>query len=123
TQSLERLTNDRYRDADPDWSPDGSTIVFASDRAAGGHAGSTNLYLYDTATRSIRNLTRGDWKDQSPRWSRAGDRIAFTSDRSGTYDLYVTDISGTGSRMTEMSGGAFDPEWLPDDSGLVFAGY
>ena len=31
---LERLTDDRYQDIDPSFSPDGNRLVFASDRTA-----------------------------------------------------------------------------------------
>ena len=123
TQKLHRLTNDNYHDADPDWSPDGKSIVFASDRTTSGGAGKTNLFLIDPATGAIRYLTFGAWKDQTPRWSNKGDRIAFTSDRSGYYDIYVVDAAGRGSKVTQLTGGAFDPEWLPDDTGLFFAGF
>src|SRR5690606_4623962 len=77
----------------------------------------------DVAGGAIRPLTHGRWNDQAPRWSHDGARIAFTSDRSGVFDLYAIDQRGDGRRLTELTGGAFDPEWLPDDSGLVFAGY
>ncbi len=123
TQLLRRVTSDRYRDSDPDWSPDGKSVVFASDRTSTGSSGHTNLFLLDVATDSIRHLTNGAWRDQAPRWSNRGERVAFTSDRSGNHDLYIVDPAGTGHRVTELTGGAFDVEWLPGDDGLVFAGY
>src|SRR5690606_20497373 len=52
-----------------------------------------------------------------------GSRILFSSDRGGIYDLYAVDAAGDGRRLTAMTGGAFDPEWLPDGSGFVFAGF
>jgi hypothetical protein len=123
TQRRSALTDDPYRDRDPDWSPDGATIVFASDRTPYGVDGFTNLYVVDVASGALRPLTRGRWNDQGARWSRAGDRIAFSSDRAGVFDLYEVDARGDGRRLTGLTGGAFDPEWLPGDRGLVFAGF
>ncbi|HEY0670639.1 MAG TPA: hypothetical protein VGD27_00165 [Longimicrobiales bacterium] len=122
-QQRTALTSDRFRDEDPDWSPDGSHIVFASDRTTFGRDGFTNLFLLDVASKQFRYLTYGKWHDQDPRWSNNGDRIAFSSDRSGSYDLYAVDRSGQGNRLTTLTGGAFDPEWLPDDRSLVFGGF
>lgn len=123
TQQRTGLTADKYGDHDPDWSPDGTTIVFSSDRARFGNEGFTNLFAVDPATQVVHALTYGRWHDQQPRWSHQGDRIAFSSDRDGTYDLYAIDRDGRGQRLTSLTGGAFDPEWLPDDRGLVFAGF
>ncbi|HEY0809715.1 MAG TPA: hypothetical protein VGD49_06110, partial [Longimicrobiales bacterium] len=123
TQQRVALTSDRYRDEDPDWSSDGKTIVFASDRTSFGRDGYTNLFLIDVDQRQPRYLTYGGWHDQDPRWSNDGTRVVFSSDRSGTYDLYAVHSDGKGQRLTAMTGGAFDPDWLPDDRGIVFAGF
>ena len=123
TQKRVALTHDHYREEDPDWSPDGKEIVFASDRTDFGVEGYTNLYIADVATSQMRPLTRGKWNDQDPRWSPDGSHVVFSSDRSGSSDLYETDRTGSGRRLTTLTGGAFDPEWLPDGSGVVFAGF
>ena len=49
--------------------------------------------------------------------------MSFTSDRTGIYDIYLVDVEGHGGRLTNFSGAAFDSDWLPDGSGLVFSGY
>jgi hypothetical protein len=76
---LDRLTTDRYQDLDPSISPDGRTVVFASDRRRSGPR-APNLFLLDLATGAVRHLTYGDWRDETPRWSAATGRIWFASD-------------------------------------------
>ena len=123
TQQLQRLTEDRYRDEDPEFSPDGRHVVFASDRTTFGPGGSTNLVLLDLESGAMRYLTWGDWIDRSPRWSPDGAWIAFSSDRGGSSDLYVVDTDGNGRRITALTGGAFDPGWSPDGRSIAFAGF
>jgi len=122
---LERLTSDRYEDVDPTISPDGRTVVFASDRTPFGPEGAHNLFALDLASGAIRYLTYGNWRDETPRWGgEAGDRIYFTSDRDGTFQVYSIDAGGTGRRETSTLNGAFDPQWVSGPyGGLLFGAY
>ena len=123
TDQRRALTHDHYRDQDPDWSPDGATVVFASDRTEYGRQGYTNLVAVDMDSGAMRFLTYGPWHDQQARWSPDGSRLVFTSDRGRTYDLYEINARGDGRRVTNLTGGAFDADWLPDGRGFVFTGF
>ena len=112
TDRLDRLTNDRYLETAPRWSPTGEAIVFASDRTPFGPEGARNLYLLDVGSRRIQPLTFGRWVDRDPDWSPDGSRILFASDRSGTLDLYVVDRQGTGFRASTYSAGTMHPRWV-----------
>ncbi|HKC47573.1 MAG TPA: hypothetical protein VKB63_08230 [Gemmatimonadales bacterium] len=119
---LERLTSDRYQDIDPSVSPDGQTVVFASDRTPFGAQGAKNLFLLDLATGAVRYLTYGNWQDETPRWAPSG-RIWFTSDRDGSLQIYSVDAAGSGRRETAALGGAFDPQFVDSTAGYVFGGF
>ncbi len=112
TDRLDRLTNDRYLETAPRWSPTGESIVFASDRTPFGPEGARNLYLLDVGSRRIQPLTFGRWVDRDPDWSPDGARILFASDRSGTLDLYVVDRQGTGFRASTYTAGTMHPRWV-----------
>ena len=120
---LERLTHDRYQDVDPSVSPDGRTVVFSSDRTAFGVSGARNLFTLDLASGTIAYLTYGDWRDTGPRWDRATGEIWFSSDREGSPQVYEVNATGAGRRVTDVLGGAFDPQFVSRDSTVVFGGF
>jgi dipeptidyl aminopeptidase/acylaminoacyl peptidase len=68
-----------WNDTDPQWSPDGSTIAFVSDRT--GHAfdesRNTDVFVIDSAGGPIRKISDHPEEDYSPRWSPDGRQIAF----------------------------------------------
>ena len=125
TDRLDRLTDDRYLESTPRWSPAGNEIVFASDRTPFGPEGARNLYLLDTADRSIRPLTFGRWVDRDPDWSPDGSRVVFASDRAGTLDLYVIDREGSGFRASSFAAGTMHPRWTQLDGRdqIVFSAF
>ena len=56
---MRQLTNDRYADLQPDWSPDGRTLAFVSDRGAGADLDRSDyaplgIWLLDVASGQAR---------------------------------------------------------------------
>ena len=117
-ERLERLTDDHYQDLDATASPDGRSVVFASDRGERGLAGAMNLFRLDLATRQIRQLTDGQWVDESPRWAPNG-RIYFTSSRDGVLNIFSLDSLGTTRRETSAWTGAYDATWVPERNAIL----
>ncbi len=123
--ALARVTDDPYEDLDPTWIGDGGSLVFASDRTAGGADGSTSLYRVRLNGGAVSALTSGTWRDEAPRWDRETGRVIFSSDRAGTFDVYSVDTLGAGRRETRVEASIFDPAPLPGDRRIlasVFSG-
>lgn len=119
---LERLTDDHYQDVDPSPSPDGTRVVFASDRGEGGDRGAVNLFLLDLATGGIRQLTAGHWLDESPVWGEDG-RIWFTSSRDGVLNAWSVDTLGRGRRETAAWTGLIDVHPVPGRAAVTASGF
>jgi len=119
--ALERLTNDDFDDLEPDVSPDGRWVVFASDRGdRGGRYSLHRLSLDGGEPERISTPPDGD--DRQPVHSPDGRWIVFRSTRGGTSDLWVRPAgpSHEARRVTRMAGPVSDPDWTPDGNGLVF---
>ena len=120
--TLEHLTDDQYQDLDPSLSPDGTRVVFASDRTAEGLDGAVNLFILDLKGGAIRQLTYGDWVDETPRWV-ATDRILFSSSRDGVLNAFSVDTLGRGRRETAAWTGVFDAAPAGDRDALLVGGF
>src|SRR5438128_544535 len=70
--------NDDY----PSVSPDGQSVVFASDRT-----GSWQIYTADLNGGNVTQLTTNDYNNVYPAWSPDGTQIAFSSDHDGDYEI------------------------------------
>ena len=111
----ERLTDDRWADTDPAWSPDGSSLVWASDRE-----GTLDLWLRDLGSGRERRLTSGGGTETAPVWSPDGSRLAFVQSGGEQPGVKLLDVeSGT---VTLVRGGLNDPgrpTWSPDGRRLA----
>jgi len=90
---LQRLTDDRFAELHPQWSPDGKAIVFVTDRGEGTDEakllfGDYDLALYHLADKKIENLTNLPGNATSPQWSPDGGEIAFVSDHQSIPNIY-----------------------------------
>ena len=81
---------DMREGADPDWSPDGSRLVYRGCDAQGANCG---LWLMNADGSARRSLTNNPG-DARPRWSADGSAIVFMSDqRDGNWDVYTVNIA------------------------------
>ncbi len=93
----------------PDWSPDGSRLVFSANPN-----GNWDLFIVDAGGTSLRPLTTHSADDWRPAWSPDGGWIAFTSNRSGNSDIYLITADGTSiAQLTESPSSEDFATWLP----------
>lgn len=118
-----RLTEDFLEPARPDFSPDGKLLAFEAYQG-----GTFHIWVMNPDGSGVRQLTTGHGDDREPRFSPDGTRIAFASDRgfNGTYDIWVTDLSGDLTRWTSTTGTGtatideFEPTWSRDGAEIAY---
>jgi TolB protein len=74
-----------WADEDPEWSPDGSRIAFASTRGA---AGNYDIFVMNADGGAVTRLTDHAAPDQDPAWAPDGQSLYFTSERDGRGEIY-----------------------------------
>jgi len=106
SKQLMQLTDDWYSDLQPQWSPDGRFVLFASDRPAPKRtyqSKSVQLCVLDTRDRGITVLDVFPGAENfNPVFSPDGLKIFFLSNRDGLRNLYRYDLqSGSIQQLTD----------------------
>lgn len=114
------LTPDRASDADPDWSPDGRRVVYASmPSRCQGPACHQDLYAIDRDGHNRVRLTNTPQDEHDPDWSPDGTRIAYTRWDQDRPSVWVMAADGSGQRPLANDPG-MDPDWAPDGTQLLY---
>lgn len=100
----------------PCFSPDGRTIIFASD-----HDGNLDLYRIGSNGSGLRRLTDGEAYYSRPVFSQDGRYIACErSDFKGNDAVMVTNADGSNPHViTKGKSSQWAPAWLPNGKGLI----
>ena len=114
TGEVRRLTGvPGMRDGGPEWSPDGGTIVYASERS-----GFWELHLVDRDGSDGRQLTSAGADHLEHQWHPDGTRIVAVRGRGNRFDLVSVDASNGGA--TELArGGVWDSPHFTATGDLV----
>ena len=113
------LTGNAALDEYPDWSSDGSRIVFISNRDD-----NKEIYVMDSDGTNQTRLTNSEANEQNPKWSPDGNSIVFTSARDGNLEIYVMDADGSNqTRLTNNNANDSGSRWSPDGSLIAFNSY
>jgi Tol biopolymer transport system component len=100
----------------PSWSPDGSKLVFQSNRT-----GEWHLYLMNPDGTDVRDLTPTFKDCRNPTFSPDGSKVVFYSASSGNDEIYVMNADGTGIRnLTNHPASDIHPHWSPDGTKIIF---
>ncbi|MGA8144345.1 MAG: hypothetical protein WB987_10690 [Candidatus Acidiferrales bacterium] len=127
----------QYRDSDPVLSPDGNTLLFASDRPVAGSQGKS-FYIW-----AARKTSTG-WSDPKPLEGAVNSEgsqvfasvasngnLYFTSDRKGQFDIYRTrlvngkysEAEDLGPRLNSSTISSLEAFVAPDESYLLIGSF
>jgi len=120
---LHQITNNPLGACQPDWSPDGTRLVYISpcEENRESYRGAS-MYIANADGSNDVQLPTVSGGDYDPDWSPDGSKLVFTSLRNGEWpQIFVMDLAT--QEVTQLSQDKFrdqQPVWSPDGSQIVF---
>lgn len=108
------VADDGHFNSDPDWHPDGTALVYSSDRS-----GSPALWRYDIGSGESKRLTSLDGAQVTPRWAPDGRRIAY-QDQDGATWVFDTETNAARQVLPALFQPG-RPTWSPSGRTLALA--
>ena len=109
----ENLTNNPAYDGDPDWSPDGTKIAFASSR----DGSPSQIHVMNADGKNVIRLTDGRGGKRDPDWSPDGKKIAFSVDDR---EDHIAVMDADGNNREQLEDQAMGTSWSPDGKQIAF---
>ena len=116
----QNLTNSPYYEKHPQFSPDGSFIIFQA-----WQKGKMEIFFSNLLDGNIINLTRNtvshDIIPHGNAFSPDEQEIVFTSERDGNRNIYIMNTDGTNQiQLTDHSAADYEPVYSPDGLSIIF---
>lgn len=113
--AVTQLTSDPASDVQPAFSPDGTRVAFASDRA-----GSWDIWILPLNGGPAVQVTRSPADEIHPSWAPGGDRLVYCSlsPTANQWELWMTSDASGGSR--KFIGYGLFPEWSPTADVILY---
>jgi Tol biopolymer transport system component len=110
----------------PIWSRDGLHLAFWHRAAPGTPWALTVVDQYGGGRRvlaediTLREREESLHQPSSMSWSPDSDRLAYAADTPGGTSIFVADLAGGATRVTDAGLKGIDPAWAPDGKTIVF---
>ncbi len=112
-----RVTEDQSIVAAPCWVPGSLKLLYASYRGGAGPA----IYAQDLRSGSRNVVAAFAGSNISPSVSPDGSKVAMILSKSGSPDVWVANLDGSGLRqLTRTKGAEASPTWSPDGQTICF---
>ncbi len=116
-KNIERFT--KIAGWDPTWSPDGNSILFASDVDGG-----VQLYSSEVSGKNLHRVSNLPAIRGRSDWSPDGQSIVTYSGESWHREVYIMNADGSNARvLSPLGGNAQGPSFSPDGKWVAFTAY
>ncbi len=132
SEELTRLTDDRYNDLQPRFSPDGQRVVFASERSHDPESTRkglfadlvTDIFSLDLASREITRHTFEQRDCSFPLIDANNENLYYINSTGGVSNIFALDLDGgKKARVTNVLSGVYSADLSPDGRHLLLANY
>ena len=130
SQQITQITNDRYCEMQPRWSPQDKKIAFTSDRTTCSsdprqaifHEMRNNIYYYDLNEDSFWQVTFDKMNNYQPLWNSSGNNLLFVSERDSVANFSTINLAeGKIGQVTKVLSGTTSGDLSKDDETLILS--